>query len=118
MASKFFNFIIYADDTTLYTPLEDLNRFTVDKINRELDNVVEWLNINKLSINVKKCKFMIFRMPQKKIVLPTLTIDKQIIECVEKFNFLGIIIHQNLKWEPHIKEISYKITKTIGVMNN
>ena len=69
MASKLFNFIFYADDTTLYTLLEDLSHFTVDKINRELYNKLEWLNINKLSINVKKRKITIFRMPQKNCIV-------------------------------------------------
>ena len=29
-------------------------------MNKELQNIVEWLNVNKLSLNVKETKFMVF----------------------------------------------------------
>ena len=51
-ASSYFNFIMYADDTTLYSNIDspnqnDLIRLTETKINAELANIDEWLKINK-----------------------------------------------------------------------
>ncbi len=58
-ASKHFDFIIYADDTTLSTTIEivfnnakDVN--VVSKLNAELANVSDWLKTNKLSLSVQK----------------------------------------------------------------
>ena len=53
-SSKHFNFIIYADDTTLCSTLK-INA-DATQLNRELNNVSQWLNLIKLSLNVKKTK--------------------------------------------------------------
>ena len=47
------------------------------QINTELRNIQEWLNINKLSLNVSKTKYMIFHHYQRNItnIIPTLKIN-------------------------------------------
>ncbi len=70
-ARKLFDFIIYTDDTTLSTTSEIVIRNTpnlnADNIlNTELKNVSDWLKLNKLSLNLKKCKYMIFHTTEKK----------------------------------------------------
>ena len=57
--------IIYADDTTLYSTLDVFGNYISKKLNIELTKVADWLKLNKLSINIKKSKFMEFHMPQK-----------------------------------------------------
>ena len=53
----------------------------------ELKHVTEWLKMNKLSLNVKKTKAMLFHMTQKKIIVPKIKINGTIIEFVDNFNF-------------------------------
>ena len=54
-ASKVFNVLMYADDTTLYCYLEDIKSDNKEQIlNNELQRVYEWLNANKLFLNVRK----------------------------------------------------------------
>ena len=48
--------LMYADDTTLYCNLNGVNSEV--KINNELSKISEWLSSNKLSLNIKKIKFM------------------------------------------------------------
>ena len=57
--SKYFKFIIYADDTTLMGNLNEFN------INEELSKLSIWLRFNKLSPDVSKSKFMIFHQSRK-----------------------------------------------------
>ena len=38
------------------------------------------------------------------------------IERVTQFNFLGIVLSSNLKWNKHTDHISRKIFRAIGVM--
>ena len=120
-ATKYFEFIMYADDTTLMcsiTPQEFNNlQQLAAKINKELKLINNWLKVNRLSLNVAKSKFMLFHMPQRKIAPPTLYIDGVLIDGVTHFNFLGIIIQNNLKWDTHINAISLKICRTIGILN-
>ncbi len=73
-ASKLFNFVIYADDTTLETNIEivicEPNNTSIQrKINFELHLINEWLQLNKLSLNINKSKFVIFHMPQTQLIL-------------------------------------------------
>ena len=50
-SSKHFNCIMYADDTTLCSTLK-INA-DATQLNLELNNVSQWLNLKKLSLNVK-----------------------------------------------------------------
>ena len=59
---------VYADDTTLSSTIyyvSDINSNT-NAINAEICKVIEWLKINKLSLNKTKSKYMTFHMPKKK----------------------------------------------------
>ena len=81
-ASNIFKFIMYADDTTLFINLKYFGNNIQTKeylINAELSNVIEWLNINKLSLNKSKSKYMIFHVPNKDIQYLILKIDNVII---------------------------------------
>ena len=67
-----FNFLIYADDTTLSSILNVFSDNTHDQnleslINEELVKINDWLKINKVSLNVVKSKFMIFQKKKKNI---------------------------------------------------
>ena len=64
-----FNFITYADDTTLCGAQTSHNDAKTTE--HELNKVTEWLKINKLSLNVKKTKAMVFHTPQKKFTYIT-----------------------------------------------
>ena len=94
------------------------NNFSVDTlINEELSKVIEWLKINKLSLNKNKSKYMIFHMPKKEIEILTLKIDNTNIDRVEEFNFLGLTIDTHLKWKKHTEKISNKCSKLTGLLN-
>ena len=118
LSSKLFDFITYADDTTLSGLLN--GKFTdndVQHINSELDNIADWLKINKLSLNVQKTKMMIFHKYQRKVKAPKLKICESEIACVDSFDFLGITLDKHLTWKPHVDKISNKISKTLGILN-
>ena len=114
-SSKLFKFIVYADDTTLFANFSNLNKN--NKLNKELAEISTWLKVNKLSLNSVKSKFMIFRKPQKQIKLPIVKINGIQIECVDSFNFLGVMIDKNLTWKNLLNKVSNKIVRIIGIMN-
>ena len=79
--------------------------------------VVRWLKVNKLSLNINKTKYMIFYPYQKKITKPKLIIEDMQIECVDKFDFLGITFDKNMTWNAHIDKISSKLNRSLGILN-
>ncbi len=122
-ASDLFEFILYADDTSLTTSIEIvLKKNTVtslqDSINHELHKLSIWLKLNKLSLNIQKTKFMVFRTINKRIPDLELHIEGTPIERVFEFNFLGITLDDQLKWNKHIDKISNKISRNVGILNS
>ena len=118
LATKHFEFIIYADDTTLMTSLATANGDTTsEKFNNELYKLDEWLKLNKLSLNVSKTKFIIYHSPNKHVISPSIKINNTAIERVSNFNFLGITLDEHLSWKHHVDKISVKISKIIGIIN-
>ena len=97
--SDIFKFTIYADDTTLIATLNPSSEMEMQYqiSDRELKKIQQWLNVNKLSLNVEKTKFMIFGMPQKKIDIHRLKLAGTEIESVEHFKFIGITVDKHLK---------------------
>ena len=65
--------------TLINTPNIDPNCL----INEELIKINEWLEINKLSLNIAKTKFMLFHMLNKKVNTLTPKICNTIIEKIE-----------------------------------
>ena len=112
--SHVFSMLMYADDTTLYCNLDDSTSDIL--LNNELTKITDWLSSNKLSLNVKKTKFMVFHTPQRRVNYPTLKLNNVNIERVSQFNFLGVILASSLKWDKHVAHVSLKISRVIGVL--
>ena len=64
--SKELEFILFADDTSIFFEHSDLDVLT-SHLNDQLHNVSTWLKANKLSINVKKTKLMSFETKAKNV---------------------------------------------------
>ena len=116
--SNYFSFILFTDDTNIFFQhknISDLGKI----VNHELSFVGTWFKANKLILHPDKTKFILFHPARKKINLDGLSIsvDKNIINRVEHTKFLGVIIHQNLSWQAHIKAISSQIFKSTGIIS-
>ena len=115
-ASDRLKFLMYADDTTIYFNLEDFDsQNTEADINAELEKVDTWLKLNKLSLNAQKTKLMLFHRKQKHVNDVNIKIDNTMIEHVQTFNVLGIMLNETLSWKSHIDMVSNKISKVIGI---
>ena len=119
LATEKFYPIIYADDTTLSATLNTFGNETTqtNKINNELNKILIWLKVNKLSLNISKTKAMIFHMPQKLVNPPEIIAENIKIDYVDEFNFLVIYIDKHLSWKTHINYIANKLNKTNAVLN-
>ena len=65
-------FFLFADDTNIYFESDDLIKLE-KTVNKELQKLYLWLNVNHLSLNVTKTNFIIFhpynKPPKKSILL-------------------------------------------------
>ena len=118
-SSAKFSFVLYADDTTLNSTLDNFGTNPVDiqkSIIIELQNILKWLDVNELCLNVSKSKFMLFHMPQKVVPCLSFSLNGLEIEHVYNFNFLGLIINCHLDWKPHLNSIGINVARVIGLL--
>ena len=103
---------MYANDTTIYFNLEEFDHLNKEgDINGELEKVNTWLKLNKLSLNAQKTKHMVFHRKQKHVIEINVQINGTKIERAESFNFLGIMLDENLTWKSHIEMVGKKSQK-------
>lgn len=87
-------------------------------MNIELVKIVKWLDVNRLSLNIEKTNFMIFRSIKKNISYSSdLKINGYSIEYTEQAKFIGILLDSNLKWDKHISSIKTKLARGLGIIN-
>ena len=121
--SQKLNFYLFADDTNILFSHRDLK--SLEKImNDELSNLYRWLVANKLTLNLKKSNFVIFRPHQKKQAFtPIIKIfdnetNKPVaLECKEFVKYLGVLIDFRLSWNNHIDAVLLKNSKTVGLLS-
>ena len=86
-------------------------------VNNELVNLTNWINANKLSLNIKKSKFMLISSPQKKTTDPfVILLNGTALEQTDSIKYLGIYIDKNLAWNEHINAVCNKVSKNIGIL--
>ena len=108
--------ILYADDTNIFLQGKCLNTL-IEKINLELQKIVEWLKCNKLSLNFDKTHHIFFRSIRKcPATIKHLKIDNEILMHVKDTKFLGVIIDEHLNWASHIETIKCKLAREIGIL--
>ena len=84
--------------------------------NKDLSYVTDWLNANKLTLNVKKSNLILFKNAKKPAKTLNIKIKGEQIEEKEYTKYLGILIDNNLSWNYHIKHANLKISKGIGIL--
>ena len=116
-AIKFCKVHHFANDTNLSclsNSIKNVNKLA----NADLKHLLNWLNANKISLNVKKTEIIIFKSKQKK-----LEGDLKIKLCGKRpyppasVKYLGIKIDANLTWQHHVNDLSIKLNRTNALLS-
>ena len=59
---------------------------------------------------------MIFFKHPKKLFNLNITVNNNIIEQVDHFNYLGVTLHQIITWIPHLDKVSIKISHVTSLL--
>ena len=89
----------------------------ISVLNEELIKIDSWMRSNKLSVNMKKTNYFVFKSAQKKALsdLP-LSFNSQILKEKNSVKFLGVYIDNSLTWKSHINHVCKNMSKSIGVI--
>ena len=102
---------MYADDTNLTSSGSSISEVKL-MLERDMQCVIEWLEANKLTLNVVKSEFMVIGTRQRLASLPSgsdLTINGITFKQVHESKCLGLVIDENLTWKGHIDHIKKKV---------
>ena len=94
---------MFADDTNLFFSETCYNQLFL-VANEELTDVDHWLTANKLSLNISKTNYIVFRTRNSKLPsnLPSLKLRNNILKRVSDVRFMGIVVYEYLSWKPKI----------------
>ena len=114
-------FVLFADDTNIFVVGRNADD-VYDKANTILQSVCRYMKANELHINMSKCCYMHFR-PKKRLFKDgevsnrTLQIMGVPVKHEKSTRFLGVIIDENLSWQPHIDNLTQKLNCQVGILN-
>ena len=82
----------------------------------ELDKIADWFRANKLTLNISKTKYILFRDKSQQVDFTNLKlkiqnedIDRIGEDCKEKlFKFVGVHLDEHLTWKHHLKHVRGK----------
>ena len=86
-------------------------------------NLQDWLQANKLSLNVAKTQSLIIgsgsnthKIEGQTDAQPSLSIGDQAIEVITDTNYLGLQIDSKLKWNKHIETVKNKANRSLRLI--
>ncbi len=111
----------FADDVVVYAsfdPKSTNEDSILYQIRHDIELVQDYHDINGLSINPNKTKFMIFKQKQLKYKMDDKieTTRKDIIHKVTDHKYLGLVIDENLTFETHINKVIEKILPAVNIL--
>ena len=113
--SRKLTFFIFADDTNICYESSDV--VDIQKtVNKELRKVREWLETNRLALNIEKTNFVIFHSLRNKPDMNfVLKFGRKEISQETCVKFLGQLLDSHLSWKPHITELAKNLSRTVGL---
>ncbi len=112
--TQLLKFVLFADDTNIFCSGENLQQ-TLETITTEINKLKLWFDKNKLSLNLRKTKIMLFGR-HKIDCNVELIIDNTKIERVQEIIFLGVILNHKICWKPHVRYIRAKLAKCSAIL--
>ena len=99
-------FIEYSDDTAIV----DLSN-SIPHYIEEVERSTTWCKANFLDLNVAKTKELLIDFRKQPLAVSPITIDGEIVERVEKYKYLGIILDNKLKFDSNVLSIYKNVIK-------
>ena len=110
---------LFADDTGLFIHGSNISK-VMKTAQDVLDKLQQWFCYNKLTLNIPKCSYVIFRGIKKVLPtdLPILQLNDVQIERVECVRYIGVMLDSFLSWKQHVDLICTKLNRLFGVFSH
>ena len=95
---------MYADDILLSKPINHPDNY--DDLQRDIDAIQECISNCHLTLNPSKSKYLIACRRRQPHLPPTrLFIGRDVLEQVDSYRYLGVLVTSKLSWADHINHI-------------
>ena len=101
----------FADDTNLLIINKSLKRLN-KLLNIDLKNLTNWLNANKISLNVSKTELIIFKPKRKPLDLNMeIKLNGKRLHPTDSVRYIGVKTDSKLNWNSHVNAIATKLNR-------
>ena len=115
LSSSKLAFYLFAEDTNIYCESDNIHHLQ-RVVNTKLKKVKTWLDVNRLSLNMDKTNFIIFKSPQHHSAeVVKIKVGNIPIKQTKYVKFLGVLLDDNQSWKYHLTELSKKLSRTCGI---
>ena len=106
----------FADDTNLLY-IHKSFRTLCKKINYDLKGITNWLNANRISLNVSKTEFIIFRKPNTPVRFEIqIKLNGKRLYPSTNIKYLGVLLDEHLSCKPHIHALTKKLNRSNSML--
>jgi ribonuclease P/MRP protein subunit RPP40 len=106
---------LFADDCLLYRHIKSVQDTEI--LQRDLDNLAAWERTWQMEFNPSKCHIMhITRQTRSRIPCPVYSLRGNDLDPVDTATYLGVDLHKDLSWGPHITKITGRASRTLGFL--
>ena len=109
---------LFADDTSLFSVIHNANS-SANELNNDLYQINKWAFQWNMSFNPdpsKQAQEIIFSRKTKKISRPSFRFNNSIVSQSPYAYCLGIFLDARSTFEEHLKIITTKVNKTLGLL--
>jgi len=103
--------LLYADDFKMFRTVND--KSDCSKLQADLDAVLDWFNMNHMTLNIEKCSVVTFTR-KLEFVAESYYVGETLLNRKTEVVDLGVTFHQNLKFNNHYHNITSKAYKALG----
>ena len=93
---------VYADDTTMYVPVNE-DTIHGDSIKTDIHLIIEWFKRFGLSLNASKTEICLFKSFKNKFDIKTFDICQETINLKDSIETLGTTIDRYVRLENQVK---------------
>ena len=87
-------------------------------IRQKLRKFRNWLNANRISLNVNKTEYVIFRSSRKLIDYEiNIRLNGKRLYPSRYIKYLGVLIDEHLSWKPHMNELIKKLNRSNSMLS-
>ena len=107
----------FADDTNLLYANKSI-KVLCKKVNYDLKGLTNWLNANRISLNISKTELIIFRSTRKSIDCEIkIKLNGKRLYPSTHINYLGVLLDEHLSWKPHINALVKKLNRSNSMLS-